>query len=88
MKTTVIGLGAMGAGMAGNLFRAGHLSQAWNRTRARAEAAAAQHGFDVADSLEQAAGEAELELPAQKVNSPAIVGCNSSLSETVTCAVP
>lgn len=60
MKTTVIGLGAMGAGMAGNLFRAGHLSQAWNRTPARAQAAAEQHGFEVADSLEAAAAQSDL----------------------------
>lgn len=60
MKTTVIGLGAMGAGMAGNLFRAGHLSQAWNRSPERAQAAAAQHGFALADSLEGAAGQADL----------------------------
>ena len=60
MKTTVIGLGAMGAGMAGNLFRAGHLSRAWNRSPERAQAAAAQHGFALADSLETAAGQADL----------------------------
>lgn len=60
MKTTVIGLGAMGAGMAGNLFRAGHLSQAWNRSPERAQAAAAQHGFGLADSLEHAAAQADL----------------------------
>ena len=60
MKTTVIGLGAMGAGIAGNLFRAGHLSQAWNRSAERARAAAAQHGFALADSLEQAAAQADL----------------------------
>ena len=60
MKTTVIGLGAMGAGMAGNLFRAGHLSQAWNRSPGRAAAAAALHGFAIADSLEAAAGQSDL----------------------------
>ena len=60
MKTTVIGLGAMGAGIAGNLFRAGHLSQAWNRSPERAQAAAAQHGFAIADSLESAAAESDL----------------------------
>lgn len=64
MKTTVIGLGAMGAGMAGNLFRAGHLSQAWNRTPARAQAAAEQHGFKVADSLEAAAAQSDLVITA------------------------
>jgi len=60
MKTTVIGLGAMGAGMAGNLFRAGHLTHAWNRSADRAAAAAARHGFALADSLEAAAGQADL----------------------------
>ncbi len=60
MKTTVIGLGAMGAGMAGNLYRAGHLTHAWNRTPERAAQAAAQHGFALADTLEAAAGQADL----------------------------
>ncbi|MCP5305561.1 MAG: NAD(P)-dependent oxidoreductase [Chromatiaceae bacterium] len=60
MKTTVIGLGAMGAGMAGNLYRAGHLDRAWNRTAQRAQDAAALHGFAVADSLENAAAQADL----------------------------
>ncbi len=60
MNTTVIGLGAMGAGMAGNLYRAGHLSHAWNRTQARAQAAAERHGFALADSLEAAAAQSDL----------------------------
>ena len=60
MKTTVIGLGAMGAGMAGNLFRAGHLKHAWNRSTERATAAAALHGFALADTLEQEAAQADL----------------------------
>ena len=60
MKTTVIGLGAMGAGMAGNLFRAGKLSHAWNRSPERAADAATRHGFGLADSLEAAAGQADL----------------------------
>ena len=60
MKTTVIGLGAMGAGMAGNLFRAGLLTQAWNRTPERAHSAAVQHGFTIADSLESAGAQSDL----------------------------
>jgi 3-hydroxyisobutyrate dehydrogenase len=60
MKTTVIGLGAMGAGIAGNLYRAGHLQQAWNRSPARGRAAADRHGFALADSLEQAVAHADL----------------------------
>ena len=69
MKTTVIGLGAMGAGMAGNLFRAGHLTHAWNRSPARAEQAAAQHGFAIADSLEAAAGQADLVITSVSADS-------------------
>jgi 3-hydroxyisobutyrate dehydrogenase len=60
MKTTVIGLGAMGAGIAGNLFRAGQLQQAWNRSPERARIAAEQHGFAVAESLEHAVADADL----------------------------
>lgn len=60
MKATVIGLGAMGAGIAGNLFRAGHLTHAWNRSPGRAALAAQVHGFELADSLESAAARADL----------------------------
>ncbi len=41
MKTGVIGLGAMGSGLALNLHRHGALAAAWNRTRQRAETLAA-----------------------------------------------
>ena len=40
MKTGVIGLGAMGAGMALNLHKTGHLHRLWNRTGERAAALA------------------------------------------------
>ncbi|ADB51715.1 NAD(P)-dependent oxidoreductase [Conexibacter woesei] len=43
-----IGLGIMGSRMAANLRRAGHPVTVWNRTRARAEAWAAEHGGTVA----------------------------------------
>ncbi|MGD2116784.1 MAG: NAD(P)-dependent oxidoreductase [Chromatiales bacterium] len=60
MKVSVIGLGAMGAGMAGNLQRVGLLSFGWNRTRERGEAAAERFGFHLANSLQEAAGSADL----------------------------
>ncbi len=60
MKAAIIGLGAMGAGMAANLHRAGMLAGAWNRTRARGEAIAAAHGFTLADSPETAVAEADV----------------------------
>ncbi len=46
MRVGVIGLGVMGAGMAGNLARAGLLDAVWNRTAARGEAVA--QSLDVA----------------------------------------
>ncbi len=60
IKTSVIGLGAMGAGMAGNLHRAGLLAGAWNRSRARGETAARAHGFALAEDMADATRSADL----------------------------
>ena len=60
MKTGVIGLGAMGAGMANNLHKAGHLHALWNRTRSKAEDLAGKTNVLLCDSPEQLAGECEL----------------------------
>jgi 3-hydroxyisobutyrate dehydrogenase len=60
MKTGVIGLGAMGAGMANNLHKAGHLHAVWNRTRSKAEDLAGKTNALLCDSPEQLAGESEL----------------------------
>ena len=59
-QTAVIGLGAMGAGIAGNLHRANALYGAWNRTPARGQAAADQHGFMLAENIATATQNAEL----------------------------
>jgi 3-hydroxyisobutyrate dehydrogenase len=50
-----LGLGIMGSRMAANLCRAGFEVHAWNRTRAKAEALAAEHGAHVADTPADAA---------------------------------
>jgi 3-hydroxyisobutyrate dehydrogenase-like beta-hydroxyacid dehydrogenase len=50
MKVGFIGLGRMGAGMAGNLIEAGHEVTVYNRTRLKAAALAA-HGAKVADTI-------------------------------------
>jgi 3-hydroxyisobutyrate dehydrogenase len=60
MKTGVIGLGAMGASMALNLYKAGHLHRIWNRTRSIAESLAEKTGVVVADSIEDLASTCEL----------------------------
>lgn len=55
MKLGFIGLGVMGAPMAGHLARAGHDVTVYNRTRAKAEAWVAQHGGRAAGTPRAAA---------------------------------
>ena len=57
-----IGLGVMGAPMAGHLVKAGHEVTVWNRTRAKAEAWAAEHGGAVAASPAEAAADKDAVL--------------------------
>jgi 3-hydroxyisobutyrate dehydrogenase len=56
----VIGLGAMGAGMAANLHKAGHLHRIWNRTREKADQLSAETGVVNAQSIEALAAECAL----------------------------
>ncbi|MBF4589378.1 NAD(P)-dependent oxidoreductase [Curtobacterium sp. VKM Ac-1395] len=58
---TVLGTGAMGAGVAQSLLREGHDVTAWNRSRERAEPLA-EHGATVADDAGSAVAEAEVVL--------------------------
>lgn len=60
MKTGVIGLGAMGAGMALNLHKAGHLHRLWNRTGERAAALTNETGVAVTESVTDLAADCEL----------------------------
>jgi len=60
VKSGVIGLGAMGAGMAINLHKAGHLHRIWNRTAGKAEGIARETGVTVSDSITSLASECEL----------------------------
>jgi 3-hydroxyisobutyrate dehydrogenase-like beta-hydroxyacid dehydrogenase len=53
-----LGLGIMGSRMAANLCRAGFEVHAWNRTRARADELAAEHGAIAADTPADAAAAA------------------------------
>jgi 3-hydroxyisobutyrate dehydrogenase len=55
-----IGLGIMGSRMAANLVRAGYEVVAYNRTRETAEAWAAEHGAELADSPAAAAEAADV----------------------------
>jgi 3-hydroxyisobutyrate dehydrogenase len=60
MKTGVLGLGAMGAPMARNLHRAGHLAAVYNRSPDKAQLLATETGAQVANSPAELAGLCEL----------------------------
>jgi len=60
-KIALLGLGTMGRGMALNLLKAGFPLTVWNRTRAKAEALAAE-GAVVAETPAHAAGDAKIVL--------------------------
>lgn len=60
MKTGVIGLGAMGMGMAINFHKAGHLHAVWNRTAGKAADMANQTSVSQPESIELLASECEL----------------------------
>jgi 3-hydroxyisobutyrate dehydrogenase-like beta-hydroxyacid dehydrogenase len=70
-KVGYIGLGTMGAPIAGNLLKAGYAVTVWNRTRAKADALASR-GATVADSL-AALGRAGCEAVFLNVNDGAAV---------------
>jgi 3-hydroxyisobutyrate dehydrogenase-like beta-hydroxyacid dehydrogenase len=70
-KVAFLGLGIMGSRMAANLCRAGFEVHAWNRTRARAEELAADHGAVVADTPAQAAAAAGIAIT-MVVDSPEV----------------
>jgi 3-hydroxyisobutyrate dehydrogenase len=59
MRTGIIGLGAMGTGMARNLHRAGLLHAIWNRTPAKARQLAAELGCTAAPTIAALARECE-----------------------------
>ncbi len=61
MRVSVLGTGAMGAGVAGSLLRGGHEVTVWNRTRERAEPLGSQ-GATVADDVAEAVSDAEVVL--------------------------
>jgi len=62
MRVGLIGLGAMGLGMAGNLAKAGYLSAVYNRTAAKAEALAAELQVLASESIEQLASQVDVVL--------------------------
>ena len=62
LRISFIGTGVMGGPMAGHLVQAGHSVTVYNRTRARADAWAAQYGGTAADTPAAAAKDADVVL--------------------------
>lgn len=60
MHVGIIGLGAMGQGMARNVAKAGYLSQLWNRTAGKAEKLAAELNVSVAATIPQMAANLDI----------------------------
>jgi 3-hydroxyisobutyrate dehydrogenase len=60
MKSSFIGLGAMGAPMARHLAARGLLAAVWNRTRERATELAAELGVDAPEALADVAAQSDL----------------------------
>ena len=60
MKAAFIGLGVMGFPMAGHLAKAGHDMAVFNRSPAKAESWAAEHGGAAAPSVAEAVAGREL----------------------------
>ncbi len=80
MKAGVIGLGAMGMPIAINLYKSGHLTTAWNRSRAKALELAAQTGVTVADSPSDLASRCGLIVTS--------VSADVDLLEVITALMP
>ncbi|MGZ4960683.1 MAG: NAD(P)-dependent oxidoreductase [Methylomonas sp.] len=62
MKAGMIGLGAMGIGMAGNLAKAGYLTGIYNRTTAKAQSLAEEFGVIAYAQPEELAANADIVL--------------------------
>ena len=60
MQAGIIGLGAMGTGMARNLARSGYLSRLWNRTSAKADTLAEELDITASASIQQLASSVEI----------------------------
>lgn len=79
-SVTVLGLGAMGAGMAANLQRAGLLHRVWNRGAERAQAFAEASGVATAISVVEAVNGADVVI--------SCVAADSDVLEVVDAAAP
>ncbi|MBE0469626.1 MAG: NAD(P)-dependent oxidoreductase [Methyloprofundus sp.] len=61
-QVAMIGLGAMGTGMARNLAKAGYLTKVWNRTSSKAQALASELNIQAAITIDQLTTQADVIL--------------------------
>lgn len=98
MKTGVIGLGAMGSGIALNLHKAGHRHRIWNRTASKVEPITELTGITNSNSIDALAAACELIIVcvsrdedvtsvvhkiSQAANSGAVVADTSTVSSDI-----
>jgi 3-hydroxyisobutyrate dehydrogenase-like beta-hydroxyacid dehydrogenase len=83
MKVGFIGLGQMGAGMAGNLVKAGHQVAVWNRTRSKAEPLAKEGAVIAAEVGDACRGDAVFTMLADDKAARAIVFGNGGVLESL-----
>lgn len=83
MRTGLIGLGAMGHGMARNLAKAGYLQAVYNRTPGKAGALAAELGIQALASPQALAAQVELILLCVSADND-VLEVVSALRETIT----
>ena len=79
-KIAVLGLGAMGAGIAANLLKAGYLVAAWNRGESRRDAFEDRTGVGSTASLQEAVAAADIVL--------SCVSKDDDLLEVMATALP
>ena len=87
MKTAVIGLGAMGSGMALNLHKAGYLHGVWNRTRNKGQEIAGKTGGHLFGSPAELAAECELILLCVSRDSDVLEMVEAVASTAKACAI-
>ena len=80
MKVGLIGLGAMGSGMAANLYKAGQLDFVWNRSAERSDVFAQKYSTSIAVDLTELASQSDLIIIS--------VSADNDLREVITAMQP
>lgn len=80
MQIAMIGLGAMGIGMARNLAKAGYLTQIWNRTSSKAQALAGELNIQAAPSIAELAAQADIIILCVSADNDVLEVINAVLS--------